>query len=221
MVDMKIIYGNFFYSSSVSPYRNGDLVTEQIDELIRYLSNSSLYTIARVPALRDRNFGLDNTSCGLVEKGGGGWLWSEPGTACYWLDPSKETTVTYLIQIGNELKGLGFDEVVFYDFCFPDTDRIVFNGNKAEALTDAAQTIVTACATDRFAVSFTTSGPGKFTPPIGRSRIFLEKIAAANVGTTADGFDLEDKPIRLVFVALTQDTRYDEFGVMRPLEDAH
>ena len=218
MIDVKSIYGNFFYSSTVSGQRNGDLDIQAMDELIEWVNSTGLYTIARLPALRDFHYGLNNVSDGLPVAAG--YLWMDT-YGCYWLNPASEGTVTYLIQIANELKHLGFDEVVFYDYYFPATDKIVFKGDKAQALTDAAQTLVTACATDSFAVSFTCTGSGIFTPPTGRSRIYLEGISAANVELAAQGFEFENKPVNLVFLTDVQDTRYDAYGVLRPIDDVH
>ena len=40
MIDVKSIYGNFFYSSKVSSKRNGELNIQEVDSLISYLANS-------------------------------------------------------------------------------------------------------------------------------------------------------------------------------------
>lgn len=217
MVDVKSIYGNFFYSSSVSSYRNADLNTKAMDELIDYLDLSGMYTIARVPALRDRNYGLDHVSSGLPVAAG--YLWMDP-QGCYWLNPGNEGTIAYLVQIATELRNLGFDEVVFTDYYFPDNKKIVFRGDKTQTLTDTARTIVNACATDSFAVSFTYGGT-PFTLPEGRSRMYMENVAAADVQTAAVNSGVVDTTVKLVFMADVHDTRYDEFGVLRPLSEAH
>ncbi len=217
MIDVKSIYGNFFYSSSVSSYRNGDLDTKAMDELIRYLDMSGMYTIARVPALRDRNYGLDHVSSGLPVAAG--YLWMDE-QGCYWLNPADQNTVAYLVQIATELRNLGFDEVVFTDYCFPKTDRIVFNKDKTAALTDTAKMLVDTCSTDAFAVSFTYGGTA-FTLPEGRSRMYMENVAAADAATAAQNSGVADPQIKVVFMATVHDPRYDQYGVLRPLGEAH
>lgn len=217
LVDVKSIYGNFFYSSSVSDKRNTSLDTEAMDQLIQLLNSGNLYTIARLPAFRDYNYGLEHVSDGLPVSGG--YLWMDDDR-CYWLNPTTEGTMTYLVQIVTELRDLGFDEVVFSDFRFPDTNSIVFSGDKTAALATAAQTLVTSCATDRFAVSFTGQSAA-FPLPEGRSRLYLEHVAAAEAASVAVQTGLADPTVNLVFLTEVNDTRFDTYGVLRPLSSAH
>ena len=217
MIDVKSIYGNFFYSSKVGTRRNGDLNIAEVDALITYLTTSGYYVIARMPALRDYYFGLNNVPYGLPTAGG--YLWMDEDY-CYWLNPASQGTQTYLMQIINELKGLGFDEVVLYDFYFPDTKSIVFKGDKLQTLADTAQLLVDTCTTERFAVSFTGQS-ASFPLPEGRSRLYLEDAAAADVASLATQTGLEDPQIRLVFMTDVHDTRFDAYSVLRPLSAAH
>lgn len=215
MIDLKSIYGNFFYSSAVSEHRNDALDIAAMDELIRELCGGSYYAIARLPALRDMLYGLNHVSDGLPVAAGYLWMDSD---GCYWLNPKSDGTVTYLAQIANELKNLGFSEVVFYDYDFPETDSIVFKDDKQKALADAAQTLVNTCATDTFAVSFTVGR--YFDAPRGRSRMYLENAAAAEAATLASQFGFEDPDTRVVFLTTVHDTRFDAYSVLRPITDA-
>lgn len=216
MVDVKNIYGSFYYSSTAGDARSSSIDTQAMDELIKYLDRSGMYTIARLPALRDYQYGLNHVPDGLPTAGG--YLWMDD-KGCYWLNPTSSGTLSYLVQITNELKSLGFDEVVFYDFYFPDTSSIVYTQDKAEALATAAKTLVSSCATDTFAVSFV--GSADFALPEGRSRLYIENVAAANAASIAQQTALEDPAIRLVFLTEVHDTRFDKYGVLRPLSAAH
>lgn len=215
MIDVKSIYGNFFYSSTVSENRNSDLDIEAMDKLIQELCSGGYYTIARLPALRDRLYGLNHVPDGLPVAAG--YLWMDD-YGCYWLNPASDGTVNYLAQIANELKGLGFNEVVFCDYYFPETTSIVFKGDKAQTLADTAQTLVNTCSGDRFAVSFTAQS--SFEAPTGRSRIYLQDVAAAQAASTAEQLGFEDPDIRVVFLTDVHDTRFDAYSVLRPLADA-
>lgn len=217
MVDVKNIYGSFYYSSNVCDQRASSVDTQKMDELIKLLNTKDIYTIARLPALRDYYYGLHHVPDGLPLPGG--YLWMDDDS-CYWLDPTKEGTLTYLVQIVTELKNLGFDEVVFYDFCFPDTESIIFDGDRDEALKQTAQTLVKTCTNDRFAVSFVASDAA-FPLPEGRSRMYLENAAAADAANIAVQTGLTDPDIRLVFLTENHDTRFDAFSVLRPLSAAH
>ena len=134
---------------------------------------------------------------------------------------SPETaTVDGQIQIVNELKGLGFDEVVFTDFCFPATDQISFSGDRAAAINQAAADLATICTSGSFCVSFISNDP-LFVLPEHRCRQYRSGVAAIDVGSEAAASGVPDPTINLVFLTETNDTRYDDYSVMRPLDNAH
>ena len=213
MIEVKNSYGAFYYHTGVSEFVTDTLDVDKVDDLLAFLEKSGMYTIARLPALRDYAYGLNHTRDGLPTADG--YLWADEDYR-YWLNPGSEGTITFLISIANELKSLGFDEVVFFEFEFPNTSSIVFNGDKAETLATAAQTLVATCATGGFAVSF--EGSDGFTPPIGRSRVFRENVDAIDAQAIAESSGVADTAVNLVFVTNLYDTRFNEYGVLRPLD---
>ena len=217
MLDVKSVSGNFFYSSTVAEHRDPKVDIEAMDQLIKDLDESGFYLIARIPSLRDRMYGLHHVDDGVFDTRGA-YLYRDDG-GCYWLNPAKQGVLTYLVQIVSELKSLGFDEVIFDYFDFPDTKYMRFNGDKEQALVAAAQTLVTSCATDTFAVSFVQK-PG-FALPEGRTRLCITDAAAADAAMLAQQTGLDDPKVRLVFLTQIHDTRFDEYGVLRPLDAAH
>ena len=217
MIDLKNIYGDFFYSSKINSQRPTGLNTKGIDDLISYINERQLYAIAKIPALQDYYYGLHHVSDGLPMPGG--YLWADE-FYCYWLDPTSEGTITYLVQIVTELKSLGFDEVVFSQFRFPDTNEIVFTQDKNQAIIDAAKTLVTSCSTDTFTVSFISQDPS-FVLPEGRCRLYLTGVDAAQAATIAQQSGVADPAINLVFLTDVHDTRFDVYSVLRPLSAAH
>ncbi len=212
MIDVKNVYGNFFYSSAIREHRNSDIDPEAMDRFIETINNGNLYTIAHLPAFRDMKYGRENIMQTLQDKSGYGWY---DYYGCYWLVPSKSGVQEYLTQTVLELRDLGFREVVFFDFCFPDTDKIVFNGDKKQTLFDVAQTLVKACATDRFTVSFEDSGFGF---PEGRCRLYASDIAAASIDGYVQEYAQENPETAFVFMTEMHDTRYEQYGVLRPLK---
>ncbi len=216
LLEVKDIVGRFFYTTTLGP-GDKNIDAAQVDQLISYLADSGLYVIAKVPALRDYYYGLNHVPDGLPTKGG--YLWMEEGTNCYWLNPASEGTLSHLMQTAMELKGLGFNEVVFSDWRFPKTDKIVFKGDKQKALVNGAATLLAACGADRFAVSFMTNDP-TFSVPQGRSRLYLEGIAAADIKSTVPQVTVADTAVNLVFVTDANDTRFDPYGVLRPITSA-
>ena len=218
MLEVKTIWGQFNYSSNVSNATISSRVdVTQVDSLITDITSRNLYAVAVVPAFRDRYFFLANnrnTSLGLAIKGKG-YLWQD-NDSCYWFDPTDNNTIVWLEEIVRELKALGFDEVVFSEFRIPKTENIVFDGDKTNAIQKVAQTLVTACATDSFAVSFMTS-ESSFPRPDGRSRLFMQDVGPKNVDAVAAMVDMENPQAGLVFMCNTNDTRYDAYSVMRPV----
>lgn len=213
MIDVKNINGYFFYSSSVSELIHTDMDVAAMDELIEYLDKSGLYAIARVPAFRDREYGRRYTYNGLPVPSGG-YLWMD-SAGCYWLNPTRDAVIERLSNVATELRLLGFDEVMFTHFEFPATDKIRFDGDKPTALADAAAKLVQFCATDSFAVSFSTDGT--WTPPEGRSRVYIADANPLDVELYAENLGMKDNPINLVFLTNLHDTRFEEYSVLRSI----
>jgi hypothetical protein len=218
MLDMKNIAGQFHYSTAVGSQTSSRIDIEAMDSLLEYLRTSNYYTIARIPAFRDYDFGLHNVPYGLSLPSGIG-LWMDD-TGCYWLNPTSDGTLNYLIQIVNELKALGFDEVVFTDFCFPDTEKILFEGNRTAAINEAAESLAIICSSGSFCVSFVSNDP-QFQLPDRRCRLYRTDVAAADVRYAAESSGVTDPAINLVFLTETNDTRYDDYCVLRPLDSAN
>ena len=106
--------------------------------------------------------------------------------------------------------------MVLTEFRFPNTNQITFNGDQAEALVNAASTIMTTCANDTFAVSFLTDD-STFRVPEGRSRLYLENISAKTVDAVAATVQVPNTIANLVFVTTTNDTRFDAYSSLKPI----
>jgi len=216
MVEMKDILGRFFFSTNLGP-AHSSIDATAMNELLNYLRISDFYTIAKFPALRDYYYGLDHVSDGIFLKSGRG-LWMDDDR-CYWLNPVSQNVQSRLIQTITELKLLGFDEVVLADFSVPVSDGLKFNYNRNESLSNAAKNILDACGTDRFAISFCVADPG-FILPEGRARVYMENQPAADAASLAEQMSFTDTSVRLVFITDLNDTRFDTYGVLRPLTTA-
>lgn len=219
MLDMKNIRGEFYYQTAVGSSTAEDIDPEQMDTLLEFLHSKQFHVIARIPAFRDREYGLHNVSHGLAKEGGNGSLWMDD-QGCYWLDPTSEGALGYLVRVVMELKGLGFDEVAFTEFRFPDTDKIVFEGDQSQALADAARQLVETCATNRFFVSF-YSTDYTFSLPEGNSRLYLESVAAADIPNVLSQAVVTEPKVQLMFITDVSDTRFNDYCVLRPLDSAH
>ena len=107
--------------------------------------------------------------------------------------------------------------VVFSDFCFPDTTDIQFSGDQQAAIAEAANTLATVCATETFCVSFVSETAFFELPAEERCRLYLQNFSAGQVRSAAEATGLEDPEIRVVFLTEHGDTRFNEYSVMRPV----
>jgi hypothetical protein len=217
LLDVKGYRGYFYYSTRVGLTTSSSYDMSKMDDFIRWLAGSDLYVIARMSALRDFDLVWHDESYGLTKTSGG--LYSDRGSygLGYWLNPTNTDVLKYLTAVIKELDGLGFDEVVLQNFCFPDVDNLSFQGNREEAILSAAQQLVDACATDSFSVSFASDDPA-FILPEGLCRLYLEGVSPENAQTAWDSTAIADKRLYLVFVAPNEDARYQiENGILLPL----
>ncbi|MCD7858601.1 MAG: putative glycoside hydrolase [Firmicutes bacterium] len=215
MLDVKSIKGEFYYTSSNGSSASS-ISASDVDELIAYLHQSGHYVIARMPALRDYYYGLNHVNDGVfVSNRLSLWMDSD---ACYWLNPNAEGTVTYLVSIITELRTLGVDEVVLYDFSVPVNDNIYFTDDRTESLNALAADLVRVCTTDTFALSFENTD-SSFTLPDGRTRLYFSDVEAASADSYAYRLaEAEDRPVRVVFLTELMDTRFSAYGVLHPLD---
>lgn len=217
LLDVKGYRGYYYYSTRVGLNTSSSYNISKMNELIRWLADSELYVIARMSSLRDFDLVWDDSSCGLTKTSG--VLYYDRGSygLGYWLDPTNDKVMNYLIQTLRELRDLGFDEVVLQNFCFPDTEDLAFSGDKAETLATAAKELMAACAKDSFTISFSSADPG-FSLPEGQCRLYLEDVDATGAQSAWESANVENKRLQLVFFAANNDTRYEiENGVLRPL----
>ena len=216
MLDVVSMWGNFFYTSDLGNASNAYDIAK-MDQLISYLAESDLYVIARFPALRNYHFANKYNLCGIQSKGG--YVWADADSV-YWLDPTKDRTMNYLIQVIKQLRGLGFDEVVLQDFTIPVSDNIAFDGDRQQILNDTAQALVAACSNDQFTVAFVAQAP-TLQMPEGNSRLYLMDVPAADASDILMQMQVNDTMTDVVIIAQSYDTRYDICGILHPLSQAH
>ncbi len=216
LLDVKDDNGRFFYSSGLGPNRTS-IDPARMDEFIKNLCTSDLYVIARFSAFREYNFAIDNVNYGLASTKGA-YLYMDSGR-CYWLNPTSNGTLTFVMQQVAQLKELGFDEVVLGNFSFPNSNEYRFTGDKTEALATTAKTLVDTYGSDYFTLSFEVTDDA-FTLPEGRCRIYRTGCLAEEAKAVAERSTVEDTAVRLVFITELLDTRFDPYSVLRPLTSA-
>lgn len=216
LLDAKDGLGRLFYASSITGQASGG--SDALDTLVPELKKRGFYLCARVSAFRDRSFGLENVPCGLPLSSGA--LWMDSG-GCYWLDPANDTVSARLTRIATELYGLGFDEVVFSDFYFPESDNIVYDAPEGRtAVLAAAAERLTAALDGAGVVSFELQeGQTPFSP--GAGRLYMrtdDALMPAALGEAAAEL-LTDPESQLVFLTDSHDTRFAACGQLRPFAE--
>lgn len=218
MIDMKGDYGSFYYASNLpDAIQSASTDIPKVATLIKKLQDKGFYTIARISAFRDYNFGLNHVPSGLYMLNRAG-LWAD-NSGMYWLDPTNATTTSWITSVVLELREMGFDEVMLDNFRFPASDKYIFNGDKPAALAAAAQTLMSTCGSDDFVLSFCVEDP-TFTLPDGRCRMYLSGVSSGSIEQNAALTTFENKEVQLVFLADIADTRYDAYSVLRNMNVA-
>ena len=138
---------------------------------------------------------------------------------CYWLNPSSNGTMTFVMQQLTQIKELGFDEVVLGDFRFPDSTEYRFSGDKTQTLISTAKMLTDTYGSDYFTISFEITD-NAFTLPENRGRIYRTGCIAEEAKQVAEQSTVEDTAVRLVFITELLDTRFDPYSVLRPLDSA-
>ena len=217
VIDVKSIYGNFYYSTELTGAPKADaLDIADVDKLISELTGrSDLIVIARVPAFSDRRYALEHQSEGLPIWNGALW---EGDDVCYWLNPYSNSVQGYLTSIAIELSQRGFDGVLFDDFYFPASDRIMWNANitRSEAVLDAAANITDSLYGYGIEVLF---GSDSAEVAALGDRVCIRTDAAEDVNSIVEQMSpvLRDPAAQIVFLTSSRDTRFATCGVIRPL----
>lgn len=214
LMDVRSIYGNYYYPSAVAGAEFSSLVdTASVQRLIEDLAGRpNIRLAARFPALRDSSFAVQNQSCGLPVSGGALWVDEDN---CYWLDPADAQTLAHLEQVILELKTLGFDEVVLDDFRFPESANIVYEGDRAAAIAEAAQRLAANLAGVEVELSVGVPDAalaGSF------ARVYLSGVDGSQVQSITQSLASDFLPLesRLVFLTGSRDTRFAQYGLLRP-----
>ena len=210
MLQLANFWGYRYYSSEYGTQIN-EADRKKMDDLVAWMADRDLHIVGRLPAFRDYFFVESNSNLGL--KKANGYTWTDPDRS-YWTNPANERVLTRLTQIMRELRNLGFDEVVFDDFYFPESEDIAFSGDRKETIYRAAETLVVACATEDFTVSFVTADYD-FRVPEGKCRLYVN-AEPTEVQDVLAQIQVADKATQVVFFCSTYDDRFDGCSVIRP-----
>lgn len=215
MIELKSRFGNFYYSTDVYGAPIADVDTAGVDEIIAYLDAGGFYSIGVISAYSDYTFALENQSCGLPMSSGALW-WDDYN--CYWLDPANETVSSYLMDTVRELASLGFEEVAFSNFLFPDDSSIVYSSEltRTEVIEQAAGDLTAMAQGSGVTISFVTEQtdfPGR----LCSGRLYIPNVDGSRVERYVQSYSDLGNMKELVFMANSRDTRFEGYAQLRPL----
>lgn len=217
MLDLKTSTGKYLYRTTLARTETASTDLDSIEALIRDLTVSKDMTVvARVPAFQDSAFALSDFSQALPIKNGALWI---DHNGSYRLDPAGKDVADYLVSIARELSSLGFDEVVFQNFDFPQSVNIHYPREipGAQAALTCAETVARRLATYGVKVSFQSEDPAI---EALSHRAFLPAetgMEAVEMARARSEF-LSGDDGKLVFLTGSRDTRFQPYGKLAPLE---
>ena len=214
LLELKSDFGNFYYSGSYADGNHPEGIdVKAVDDLITYLKENGFYMIASIPAFPDRAYVLENDTLCIREKGGYGWMDSR---GCYWLDPSNDAVISRLIQLARELTEMGFREICFSGFQFPEGNNYTYGSDKSEAevIREAAQEISEHFAKNEIVISFATQDTDF--PAVG-GRVYIPNVDGSQAERFASAYGQSENVRELVFLVGSKDARFEKYAVLRPL----
>lgn len=108
------------------------------DALTEMNRTPGLYTVARISCFRDETLCRARPDLALRRVSGSPWTDEE---AVGWLDPDSDAVKDYLLGVCRELAGLGFDEILLSNCCYPTRGSLA----QLEEQTGRASALETFC----------------------------------------------------------------------------
>jgi hypothetical protein len=128
VIDVKGDRGMIPYKSTVSLAAEvggqQTITVREIDELMKSLKATGIYTIARIVVFKDNPLALARPQLAVRTQSGAIWRDREN---LAWVDPFKKEVWDYNIEIAMEAARHGFDEIQFDYVRFPDASDLQFS----------------------------------------------------------------------------------------------
>ncbi|MGH7314230.1 MAG: putative glycoside hydrolase [Candidatus Rokuibacteriota bacterium] len=108
--------------SALAAGAQGPVILRDFDDLIAGLKSKGVYTIARIVTFKDNVLAHARPELAIIDsRTGNPWVDQEK---LAWVDPFREETWTYNIEIAKEAARKGFDEIQFDYVRFPTDGRL-------------------------------------------------------------------------------------------------
>ncbi len=213
LMELKSIFGSYYYTTSIPGAPTANVDTAKVDEIISYLRENHFYLIGVVSAFSDSAFALNNIPCGLPLKSGALWM---DANGCYWLDPGDDLVVSYLMEITRELGSLGFDEIAFDEFYFPESSKIVYEADKDQVLRQTISELISFSQGGSIKISFVTELTD-FPAQDVQGRLYFPNVDGSKAQLYDQSYAGIEGLQELVFLANSRDVRFEGKALLRPL----
>jgi len=122
--DVKDDYGSVTYKSDVDIINqaNERYKIADLKEVIEFLHDNGIYTIARIVTFKDKNFAEKFPDHCIQKKTGGVWYDPYNGNVA-WVNPYDKYVWDYDLSVAKEVSLMGFDEINFDYIRFPDNAK--------------------------------------------------------------------------------------------------
>ncbi len=218
LLQLKSNAGNFYYNTNFSTDFSSTVDPAAVNELIHSLDQQGYHLIARIAALPDTNWALENLSCGLQLSSGALWMDAE---GYYWLDPADPDVQQHLSALALELSELGVDEIAFSGFYYPESDNIAYTEDEIGrymSLSAAAGLLIDLGAEHGFAVSF-ADPPETGPSPSADGHVLLSEIEGSQAASAEERYQsMLSGSSSLIFLTDSRDTRFEPYGILRSTE---
>lgn len=182
---MKEEEGTLTYASTLQELQGTAIVAgEKVDiaTAVSTLKAAGMHTSAILHADKDNLYSRKDPATLLTKTNGDAWI--RDTKRC--MDPSKNATTEYLIKLIQECGTIGFDEVILYDFGWPDggsTQKIEYGDNqdltvRANTLAKRLETIAKTVASLEVSVCLQDTQAQKGVGITGQSLAKLYPLAA-------------------------------------------
>lgn len=205
--------GAFLYRTGLSGVACTGDDPDAVSALFTALRETGCPLTALLPAFSDSAYALYDYTHSLLTESISLCI-DENGS--YLLDPAAPDTEAYLLAQARELAELGFSEICFAGFDFPETSGLVYEGDGAQAVRTLAENLSRTLRQEKIAVSFLSNDDA------------VTALSSHVYVTAGDGSEIAaavedcralfpDDNTKLIFRTKSHDTRFQKYGTVTPL----
>ena len=156
VIDLKLPDGSITYRATAAAAGASDNASSAVSDAVKEFSDNGIYVIGRMSAFQD-NIAPRTAMRASAVKTKNGVVWLDYKYIS-WLNPYEAGTGEYLSALALEASDMGFDELQFYNFCFPVSGKTglisyIDTGDRTAAVSGILKTVITALSGSKMVLS--------------------------------------------------------------------